>query len=116
MQDFLSGDAFEQMAREYNAKYNKTNILESANLNNLNLQNLNEFEVASNSNNNLNLKTKDKEKEILQIKKDFEEISSLFLFLKTYIKKTNNIGSCQEFVSKKLTEIESKLKNLTQKL
>ena len=30
MQEFLSGKAFEEMAREYNAKYNRANVLDKS--------------------------------------------------------------------------------------
>ena len=61
MQDFLSGSAFEQMAREYNAKYNVANVLQSGTTKNDSL-------------------LKDKEKVVKEIEYIFNEISSLFLF------------------------------------
>ena len=98
MQEFLSGSAFEQMAREYNAKYGKANVLQS-------------------SFNGQEQLTKEKEKEILEIKKDFEEISSLFLFLKKYISrfKTNIFNAQQNFCFNKINELEGKINKLKSK-
>ena len=55
MQEFLGGSAFEQMAREYNAKYGKASVLES-DFNNL---------------------TKEKEEIIKDLSKKFEDYCAL---------------------------------------
>ena len=99
MQEFLSGSAFEQMAREYNAKYGKANVLNEAESPLTNL-------------------TKEKESNILEVEKTFSEIASLFLFLKRHITRVGvtNVNRWGNFYLNKLKEIEGKLENLRQRL
>ena len=98
MQDFLSGSAFEQMAREYNAKYNVANVLQSGTIQNNGL-------------------LKDKEKVVKEIEDIFNEISSLFLFTRKYIGRlgVNSFNKCQGFYFNKLFEIERKVEMLKDK-
>ena len=102
MQEFLSGSEFEKMAREYNAKYNSAEVLTSES--------------------NFGLKVTDevkeeKEKFKTEIKRDFEEVISLFLFIKKYIDiKSFGFSGGKVFCSKKMEEIERKIKNLMYKV
>ena len=106
MEEFLSGTKFEQMAREYNAKYGKANVL----------QNDSEFQNLSDLPNKVF--TQDKEKKIKKIEKDFEKISSLFLFVKKHINRLgkNNISSWGNFYYIKLEELEKLVNSLKQNL
>ena len=107
MEEFLSGKAFEQMAREYNAKYNSANVLSNSN-----------EQINNDVNQNFNFQTTDKEKEILDIENILEKISSLFLFTKTHIKRlgVNNFNKWGNFYYIKLEEIEKKIEELKQRL
>ena len=114
MQEFLSGSAFEQMAREYNAKYGRASALnkqssfldrhDNSLFDEQFLNNANEKREGINDN--------------FQIEKEFEKISSLFYFLKNYIKKMNKnyANNWQDFLFKKLSEVEEKLNNLKQNI
>ena len=92
------------MAREYNAKYNSTNVLSS-----------NNAEINEVLKENLNNK---KEKLKLDIEKDFENFSSLFYFLKVYINRldVSNFNYCKNFCNAKLEEIKNKLETFKQRI
>lgn len=100
MQEFLSGSAFEQMAREYNLKYNNASALQS-----------NAVSKALNF-------TKEKEKNNLEVEKTFNEISSLLFFTKKHIERIGivNFNKWGNFYFVKLNELEKKFKNLKERI
>lgn len=103
MQEFLSGANFEQMAREYNEKYNKASALTS-----------DSEQIAKTLNKNIN---QEKEKLIQELKSYFENISSLFLFVKTHINRfgVKNFNNWGKFYYTKLQELEKTTQKLQQK-
>ena len=103
------------MAREYNAKYGKANVLKNNSIDGFN--NLDSFKE-SGLLNEKNFLTKDKEKIKDNLEKDFEDLSSLFLFVKKHIARmgATNVNKWWNFYLGKLNEIEKKVDKLKRKI